>query len=136
MLPLLWSNIMTIKDLTFNELANCRILARKESHETGRVVTFQEVAEREISKHIQGKPSFIYTRESETQDNIGKYMYLEFDNGDCKRVHLVESSDQINPDMNVISTSSPMGRLIKFAKKNDIYLLGKTLIRIVDIAQG
>lgn len=127
---------MTIKDLTFNELANCRIIARRESVETGRIVTFQEVAEREISKHIQGKPTFIYTRESENQDNTDKFLYLEFENGDCKRVRLVESSEQINPDMNIISTSSPLGRLVKHAKKNDMYQLGKTLIRVVDIANG
>lgn len=127
---------MTIKDLTYNELANCRIIARKESVLTGRVVTFQEVAEREISKLFQGIPTFIYSRESENRDNVDKHLYLEFDNGDCKRVRLVESSEQINPDINIISTSSPLGRLIKFAKKNDIYQLGKTLIRVVDIANG
>lgn len=127
---------MTIKDLTYNELANCRILARKESYTSGRLVTFQEVAEREISKHLQGKPSFIYARESETNDNVGKYLYLEFENGDCKRVHLVESSEQINPDANIISTSSPIGRRVKHANKNDIFQLGKTLIRIVDITQA
>ena len=127
---------MTINDLTFNELANCRILARKESYLSGRNVTFQEVAERELAKHLQGKPTFIYARETENNDNVGKYIYLEFESGDCKRLKLVDSSSRINPDANIISTASPIGKLVKHAKKNDIYQFNRTLIRVVDISQA
>ena len=124
---------MNIKDLTYNELANCRILARKESHESGRLVTFQEVAEREIAKYYQGKSSIIMTRSSLSTDNIGKSIYIAFDNGDCKMIQLVESSERINPDLSIISTSSPVGKLIKHGKVNDVYHIGKTKFRIVDI---
>lgn len=124
---------MNIKNLSFNELANCRILARKESLESGRLVTFQEVAEREISKYYQGKPSIVMHRSSLSDDNIGKFIYIEFDNGDCKRIQLVESSNSINPDMSIISTSSPVGKLIKNCKKNQVFHFGKTMFRILDI---
>lgn len=127
---------MEIKDLTFEELANCRIIARKESSICNRPVSFHEVALREINKYLQGVSSVIHPRVNPDTDNIGKFIYLEFENGDCKRVKLVESSSSVNPDINIISTSSPIGNLIKNAKKNDIYIFNKTHIRVVDICKS
>ena len=124
---------MTYKDLTFNELTNCRIIAKKESFLSGREVSFQEVAEREISKLHQGLPSIIYPREEETLDNVGKYIYLEFSDNEIVKVRLIESDKALSVNDNEMTTASPIGKLVRHAKKDDLVMVKSNRIKIINI---
>jgi hypothetical protein len=127
---------MTIEELTFGEIANCRIVAKKEEYTKNVTVTWEQVAHREIAKALKGEPSLVALKDlDESTDNIGKYIYLEFANGDCRRVFLVDSSDEVNPDANVISTSSPVGKHLKFAKVGELIQVNDTILRVVDITR-
>lgn len=127
---------MNINELTFGEISNCRIQAKLESFTLGRVVTWQEVANREVAKALKGQQSLVSIKDyDESGDNIGKYIYLEFADGNCKRVLLKESLDSINEDLNVISTNSPVGKHLKYAKIDELIQVNDTIIRVVDITK-
>ncbi len=127
---------MDINQLTFEEISNCRIVAKRESFMENRLVTWQEVANREIAKAFRGTSSLVSLKDyDESTDNIGKYIYLEFSNGDCKRVLLKESLDSINVDFNVISTNSPVGKHLKYAKIGELIQVNDTILRVVDITK-
>ncbi len=127
---------MDINQLTFEEISNCRIVAKRESFMENRLVTWQEVANREIAKAFRGTSSLVSLKDyDESTDNIGKYIYLEFSNGDCKRVLLKESLDSINVDFNVISTNSPVGKHLKYAKIGELIQVNDTILRVVDITR-
>lgn len=127
---------MNINELTFGEISNCRIQAKLESHNLSRIVTWQEVANREIANALQGLNSLVSIKDyDESTDNIGKYIYLEFSNGNCKRVLLKESLDSINEDYSVISTNSPVGKHLKYAKIDELIQVNDTILRVVDITK-
>ena len=127
---------MEISQLTFEEISNCRIVAKQESYQNNRLVTWQEVANREIANALKGSLSLVSLKDyDDTADNIGKYIYLEFSNGDCKRVLLKESLDSVNDDFNVISTSSPVGKHLKYAKVDELIQVNDTILRVVDITK-
>jgi hypothetical protein len=127
---------MEISQLTFEEISNCRIVAKQESYQNNRLVTWQEVANREIANALKGSLSLVSLKDyDDTADNIGKYIYLEFSNGDCKRVLLKDSLDSVNDDFNVISTSSPVGKHLKYAKVDELIQVNDTILRVVDITK-
>lgn len=127
---------MEISQLTFEEISNCRIVAQQESYLNNRLVTWQEVANREIANALKGSLSLVKLKDyDDTTDNIGKYIYLEFSNGDCKRVLLKDSLDSVNDDFNVISTSSPVGKHLKYAKVDELIQVNDTILRVVDITK-
>lgn len=127
---------MNINELTFREISNCRIQAKLEAFSLGRIVTWQEVASREIKNAFKGLNSLVSIKDyDESTDNIGKYIYLEFSNGDCKRVLLKESLEAFNEDFSVISTNSPVGKHLKFAKINELIQVNDTILRVIDIAK-
>jgi DNA replicative helicase MCM subunit Mcm2 (Cdc46/Mcm family) len=127
---------MNLNELTFQEVSNCRIQSKIESYTLGRVVTWQEVANREIAKALSGKIGLVSIKDyDESTDNIGKYIFLEFSDGDYKRVLLQESLDSINANLNVISTNSPVGKHLKYAKVNELIQVNGTILRVVDITK-
>ena len=127
---------MNLNELTFREVTNCRIQAKIESYSLGRVVTWQEVANREIANALSGKSGLVSIKDyDESTDNIGKYIFLEFSDGDYKRVLLQESLDSINANLNVISTNSPVGKHLKYAKVNELIQVNGTILRVVDITK-
>jgi DNA replicative helicase MCM subunit Mcm2 (Cdc46/Mcm family) len=127
---------MNLNELTFQEVSNCRIQSKIESYSLGRVVTWQEVANREIAKALSGKIGLVSIKDyDESTDNIGKYIFLEFSDGDYKRVLLQESLDSINANLNVISTNSPVGKHLKYAKVNELIQVNGTILRVVDITK-
>jgi hypothetical protein len=94
---------MNLNELAFEEISNCRIQAKIESYSLGRVVTWQEVANREIANALSGKSGLVSIKGyDESTDNVGKYIFLEFSDGDCKRVLLKESLDLINTKGRVV----------------------------------
>lgn len=128
---------MNLNELTFQEVANCRIQAKIESYSLGRMVTWQEVANREIANALSGKSSLVTIKDyDDSTDNIGKYIFLEFSDGNCKRVLLKESLDLINESLNVISTNSPVGKHLKYAKVNELIQVNGTILRVVDITKA
>jgi hypothetical protein len=128
---------MNIDELDFREVLNCRIKAKIESFSLGRTVTWQEVANREIANALSGKDSLVSINDiDESTDNIGKYIFLEFSDGDCKRVLLKESLDLVNESLNVISTNSPVGKHLKYAKINELIQVNGTILRVIDIAKA
>lgn len=128
---------MNLNELTFEEISNCRIQAKIESYSLGRVVTWQEVANREIANALSGKSGLVSIKDSdESTDNVGKYIFLELSDGDCKRVLLKESLDLINTNLNVISTNSPVGKHLKYAKINELIQVNTTILRVVDITKA
>jgi len=128
---------MNLNELTFNEIANCRIQAKIESFIIGRVVTWQEVANREIANALKGNSGLVSIKDDEeSTDNIGKYIYLEFSDGDCKRVLLKESLDFVNANHSEISTNSPVGKHLKYAKMNELIQVNGTILRVVDIRKA
>ena len=128
---------MNLNELTFQEVANCRIQAKIESYSLGRMVTWQEVANREIANALSGKSGLVTIKDyDESTDNIGKYIFLEFSDGNCKRVLLKESLDLINESLNVISTNSPVGKHLKYAKVNELIQVNGTILRVVDITKA
>jgi hypothetical protein len=128
---------MNLNELTFQEVANCRIQAKIESYSLGRMVTWQEVANREIANALSGKSGLVSIKDyDESTDNIGKYIFLEFSDGNCKRVLLKESLDLINESLNVISTNSPVGKHLKYAKVNELIQVNGTILRVVDITKA
>ena len=127
---------MNLNELTFQEVSNCRIQSKIESYSLGRVVTWQEVANREIAKALSGESGLVSIKDyDESTDNIGKYIFLEFSDGDYKRVLLQESLNSINPNSNVISTNSPVGKHLKYAKVNELIQVNGTILRVVDITK-
>ena len=127
---------MNINELTFGEISNCRIQAKLEAYHLGRIVTWQEVANREIANALKGLNSLVSIKDyDESTDNIGKYIYLEFSDGNCMRVLLKESLDSINKDFNVISTNSPVGKHLKYAKIDELIQVNDTILRVVDITK-
>jgi hypothetical protein len=128
---------MNLNELTFQEVANCRIQAKIESYSLGRMVTWQEVANREIANALSGKSGLVSIKDyDESTDNIGKYIFLEFSDGNCKRVLLKESLDLINESLNVISTNSPVGKHLKYAKINELIQVNGTILRVIDITKA
>lgn len=128
---------MNLNELAFEEFSNCRIQAKIESYSLGRVVSWQEVANREIANALSGKSGLVSIKDSdESTDNVGKYIFLEFSDGDCKRVLLKESLDLINTNLNVISTNSPVGKHLKYAKINELIQVNTTILRVVDITKA
>ena len=127
---------MNLNELTFQEVSNCRIQSKIESYSLGRVVTWQEVANREIAKALSGKSGLVSIKDyDESTDNIGKYIFLEFSDGAYTRVLLQESLNSINPNSNVISTNSPVGKHLKYAKVNELIQVNGTILRVVDITK-
>ena len=128
---------MNLNELSFEEIANCRIQAKIESFNMGRVVTWQEVANREIANALKGNTGLVSIKDyEESADNIGKYIFLEFSDGDCKRVLLKESLDFVNPNHNEISTNSPVGKHLKYAKINELIQVNGTILRVIDITKA
>ena len=100
-------------------------------------MTWQEVANREIANALSGKSGLVSIKGyDESTDNVGKYIFLEFSDGDCKRVLLKESLDLINTNLNVISTNSPVGKHLKYAKINELIQVNTTILRVVDITKA
>ena len=125
------------------DLSNCRIQARLESMKTGKEVTYTEVLERELNKAKSNQKSLInivyFAPEQESvatstsESNIGKTIIVEHENGNISRYSVVLNSNEVNPDLNIVSTRSNVGRGLKNAKVNEIVEINGHLWHIIDI---
>lgn len=125
------------------DLSNCRIQARLESMKTGKEVTYTEVLERELNKAKNNQKSLInityFAPDAEdkstspNESNIGKTIIVEHESGNISRYSVVLNSNEINPDLNIVSTRSNVGRGLKNAKINEIVEINGQLWHIIDI---
>ena len=125
------------------DLANCRIQARIESFQTGREITFNDILERELNKAKRNEKSLInvvhFAPEQDeskvrTGDgNIGKTIIIQHENNNISRFTVVANSNEINPDNNIVSTRSKIGRMLKNAMIDDVLEIDNQLWHVMDI---
>lgn len=127
------------------DLSNCRIQARLESKQTGKQITYSEVLERELDKAKKNQKSLINIvyfapDEDETvvrndESNVGKTIIVEHENNNICRYTLVSNSNEVNPDLNIISTRSNIGKALKLVKVDDVVEISGQLWHIIDIVE-
>lgn len=125
------------------DLANCRIQARLESMRTGQEVTFTEVLERELNKAKRNEKSLInivyFAPEQDESkvriddSNVGKTIIVKNEKNNIIRYTVVSNSNEINPDNNIVSTRSNIGKVLKNAKVDDVVEINGLLCQIIDI---
>jgi transcription elongation GreA/GreB family factor len=130
-------------NISYFDLSNCRIQARIESKQTGKTVTYTEVLERELKKAKRNEPSLVSihfpAKDSEENSpvlenyNIGKTIIVEQENNNISRFTLVLNSNEINPELNIVSTRSTIGKALRNAKVDDVVIVNDQLWRIIDI---
>lgn len=122
------------------DLTNCRIQARIESKQTGKTVTCNEVLERELNKAKRNEKSLVsihYVIDAVEPSieicNVGKTIIVEQENKNISRYTLVLNSNEINPDLNIVSTRSSIGKALRKANVDDVVIVNDQLWRIIDI---
>jgi len=107
----------------------------------GRVVTYTEVLERELNKAKNNQKSlidivyFVPEQEDKPISNIGKTIIVEQETGNISRYTVVLNSNEVNPDLNIVSTRSNIGRTLKTVKIDDIVEINSQLWHILDIIE-
>jgi hypothetical protein len=128
-------------NISYFDLSNCRIQARLESMKTGRVVTCTEVLERELNKAKNNQKSlidivyFVPEQDDKPVSNIGKTIIVEQETGNISRYTVVLNSNEVNPDLNIVSTRSNIGRILKTVNIDDIVEINGQLWHIMDIIE-
>jgi hypothetical protein len=114
---------MNIDDVTPEELINLRNIAERESFNSGKEVLFQDILMREYALSLHGLSKYI-SKKTKIEvpvivDNLNKQMIVDFSDDDLVKIKLVENAD-LNSDDKQISINSPVGRLLRNMKVNDI----------------
>lgn len=130
-------------NISYFDLSNCRIQARIESMETGRKITYAEVLQRELNKAKRNEKSLVSIHfpvaEMEQKPvelgncNIGKVIIVEQENKNISRYSVVLNSNEINPELNIVSTRSTIGKALRYANIDEIVVVNDQLWRIIDI---
>jgi len=129
-------------NISYFDLSNCRIQARIESKQTGRTVSYSEVLKRELAKAQRNEPSLVSIHFALPSDeklsepkicNIGKTIIVELENNNIVRYTLVQNSNDINPDLNIVSTRSIIGRALRYASVDEVVIVNDQLWRIIDV---
>jgi transcription elongation GreA/GreB family factor len=127
---------MNIDDVTPEELINLRNIAERESFYADKEVLFEDVLRREYALSLVGMSKYI-SKKSKIEkpveiDNINKQMIVDFSDGDLVRIKLVENAD-LNSDTKQISINSPVGRMLRTMKVDDIQEYNGLYFTIVKI---
>lgn len=127
---------MNIDDVTPEELINLRNIAERESFYADKEVLFEDVLRREYALSLVGMSKYI-SKKSKIEkpveiDNINKQMIVDFSDGDLVRIKLVENAD-LNSDAKQISINSPVGRMLRTMKVDDIQEYNGLYFTIVKI---
>jgi hypothetical protein len=127
---------MNINDVTPEELINLRNIAERESFNSGKEVLFQDILMREYALSLLGLSKYISKKFRVEMpiiiDNLNKQMIVDFSNGDLEKIKLVESAD-LNFYEQQISISSPVGRMLRTMKVDDIQEYNGLYFTIVKI---
>lgn len=127
---------MNIDDVTPEELINLRNIAERESFYADKEVLFEDVLRREYALSLVGMSKYI-SKKSKIEkpveiDNINKQMIVDFSDGDLVKIKLVENAD-LNSDAKQISINSPVGRMLRTMKVDDIQEYNGLYFTIVKI---
>ena len=114
---------MNIDDVTPEELINLRNIADRESFYADKEVSFEDVLRREYALSLVGMSKYI-SKKSKIEkpveiDNINKQMIVEFSDGDLVKIKLTEYAD-LSAELKQISINSPVGRMLRTMKVEDI----------------
>lgn len=127
---------MNIDDVTPEELMNIRTVAERESFYADKEVSFEEVLQREYALSLVGMSKYISKKTKIEKpiiiDNINKQMIVDFSDGDLIKIKLVENAD-LDSDSKQISINSPVGRLLRTMKVDDIQEYNGLYFSIVKI---
>ena len=147
---------ISFDDLTLEDLANCRGNLRKHTYETGRQMDYESYVNLEIAQYNLGNPSIISPKvfveeikadifeeakepatssQTDEQDsNVGKKIFIANGYGSMMSYTLVSSSDEVDPDNGKISIYCDLGKLLQYAKENDIFAYNKSTMLIMKIS--
>ena len=131
---------MNIKTLSYTEIQNLRIEAQIQSYNTGRDISLYDIVQSSnkpepkritkplpvfIPKDIQpSKPNNVDMRirlRNHTESFVCNYL-------------LVKESTLVNPDRNIISIDSPIGRILKTASLGDSFSYNEIDYTVIDIS--
>jgi transcription elongation GreA/GreB family factor len=111
--------------------------------ETGRKITYAEVLQRELNKAKRNEKSLVSIHfpvvEKEQKPvelgncNIGKVIIVEQENKNISRYSVVLNSNEVNPELNIVSTRSAIGKALRHANIDEIVVVNDQLWRIIDI---
>jgi hypothetical protein len=146
---------ISFDDLTVEDLANCRVNLRKHIYQTGRQMDYESYVNLEIAQYNLGNPSIITpkvfsepvadlfeeakepvkTSQTDVRDsNIGKKVFIANGFGSINGYTLVSSSDEVDPDDGKISIYCDLGKLLIYAKENDIFEYNESTMLVMKIS--
>jgi hypothetical protein len=131
---------MNIKTLSYTEIQNLRIEAEIKSYNTGRAVSLFDVTQTNPKPEIHRttKPLPVY-RVKDTEpfkpNNVDMRIRLRnhTESFVCNYL-LVKESTLVNPDRNIISIDSPIGRILKTASLGDSFSYNEIDYTVIDIS--
>jgi hypothetical protein len=132
---------MNIVNLTYSEIQNLRILAEIKAYETGADVAIYDIPNVEIepASVYKPKPLPIYvadTRQKSTRrSNVNMRIRLRNHNARTNdNFLLVSESTLVNPDKNIISIDSAIGKILNHSSIGDNFLYADNEYTVIDIA--
>ena len=131
---------MNISNLSYTEIQNLRILAEIKSFETGKNITMLEITgiQSNSTRIVTPKPlPFVVnqpTQKTARFGNVNKRIRLRNHNtNSTDNFILVNEGDNVDPDLNIISTNSAIGKVLRFASIGDNFTVADVEYSIIDI---
>jgi hypothetical protein len=131
---------MNITNLTYTEIQNLAIQADIESFNTGKSITLLDVAsyapEAEKPRTTKPLPFFIESVSNvpSLPNNINKRIRLrDHSNYAINNFLLVKESTLVNPDKNIISVESAIGKILKTAERGESFTCNGVDYTVIDI---
>lgn len=131
---------MNIKSLSYTEIQNLRIEAEIKSFNTGRNISIFDVAQPTTKPEIRRttKPLPVYiVKDTEPSKPNNVDMRIRVRNHNDYITHsflLVKESTLVNPDRNIISIDSPIGKILKTASVGDSFTYNDINYTVTDIS--
>ena len=134
---------MNIKTLSYTEIQNLRIEAQIQSYNTGRDISLYDVVQssnkpepKRITKPLPVFiPKDIQPSKPNKPNNVDMRIRLRnhTESFVCSYL-LVKESTLVNPDRNIISIDSPIGRILKTASLGDSFSYNEIDYTVIDIS--
>lgn len=131
---------MNIKTLSYTEIQNLRIEAEIKSFNTGRTVSLFDVAQSnpkpEIRRTTKPLPVYIVKdTEPSKPNNVDMRIRIRNHNDHITNsFFLVKESTLVNPDRNIISIESPIGKILKTASVGESFTYNEIDYTVTDIS--
>ena len=131
---------MNISNLSYTEIQNLRILAEIKSFETGKNITMLDITgiQSNSTRTVTPKPlPFVVNQPSQKTNrfgNVNKRIRLRNHNtNSTDNFILVDEGENVDPDLNIISVNSAIGKVLKFASIGDNFTVADVEYSIIDI---